>query len=51
MLIGVRQQVTVEVAREGDDSFKNAQVLIRALGRFDVAVARPNQLCVITNLS
>lgn len=41
MAIAVRQNVTIEISREADDTFKRNQSLIRAILRADIAVFRP----------
>ena len=40
----IRQGITIEATRVADDTFAKNQTLVRAVGRFDIAVLRPDQL-------
>ncbi|NPV52644.1 MAG: phage major capsid protein [Firmicutes bacterium] len=50
MLIGMRTNLTLEVARQAADAFGKLQVLIRAYLRADVQVARPPHFCIVDGI-
>jgi len=54
LLIGMRQQIRVEVSREASDAsssaFSNLQVWVRAYLRADIAVAQPAHFCIVTGI-
>lgn len=54
LLIGMRQQIRVEVSREASDAtssaFSNLQVWVRAYLRADIGVAHPEHFCIVTGI-
>jgi HK97 family phage major capsid protein len=54
MMIGMRQELTIEISREAGSAtgsaFANAQVWIRAMLRADVALAHPEFFCVLDGI-
>ena len=50
IMVGMRTQIKIEIAREEGDSFKNLQVLIRAYLRGDVQLAHANHISKIVGI-
>jgi len=50
MLIGVRKQVEIETTRQGGDTFKKCEMLIRARMRMDIGILKPEHFCIIRGI-
>ncbi len=46
-IIGIRQEINVEISREADDAFPKLDVLIRAYARLDTVLLHPGFISVI----
>ncbi|HLO75895.1 MAG TPA: phage major capsid protein [Magnetospirillum sp.] len=50
LLVGIREDMEIEMSLGAGDSFQRNQVWMRAILRADIAVARPNKFCVIPGI-
>ncbi len=50
LLVGIREDMEIEMSMGAGDSFMRNQVWMRAILRADIAVARPNKFCVIPGI-
>lgn len=51
MMIGLRQNIIVEVSNSASDTFEKDQVMLRATWRGDVAVTRASAFCLMSGIT
>ena len=51
VVIGMRQQFTLEISREAGDAFKKNQTLVRAIIRTDIGLLQPKWIVVVRGIT